>query len=56
MLLRYGLNEESAAKRIEDAVVATLDRGLRTGDIFSTGMVSRSSCSNSFTMAFLLIN
>ncbi|KAM0948630.1 putative 3-isopropylmalate dehydrogenase [Dioscorea sansibarensis] len=38
MLLRYGLGEEKAAKRIEKAVIETLDRGFRTGDIFSTGM------------------
>ncbi|KAH7678896.1 3-isopropylmalate dehydrogenase protein [Dioscorea alata] len=38
MLLRYGLGEENAAKRIENAVIETLDRGFRTGDIFSTGM------------------
>ncbi|CAA6659269.1 unnamed protein product [Spirodela intermedia] len=37
MLLRYGLGEEIAAKRIENAVLETLDRGYRTGDIFSTG-------------------
>lgn len=40
MLLRYGLGEESAAKRIENAVLETLDRGYRTGDIFSAGSVS----------------
>ncbi|KAJ0980764.1 hypothetical protein J5N97_009019 [Dioscorea zingiberensis] len=39
MLLRYGLGEENAAKIIEKAVIETLDRGFRTGDIFSTGMV-----------------
>lgn len=37
MLLRYGLGEENAAKRIEAAVIETLNRGFRTGDIFSTG-------------------
>ncbi|PON51645.1 Isopropylmalate dehydrogenase [Parasponia andersonii] len=37
MLLRYGLGEENAAKRIEAAVLATLDRGFRTGDIYSSG-------------------
>lgn len=40
MLLRYGLGEENAAKRIENAVLGTLDMGFRTGDIFSTGKVS----------------
>ncbi|KAK1280803.1 hypothetical protein QJS04_geneDACA020577 [Acorus gramineus] len=39
MLLRYGLGEENAAKRIEDAVLETLDKGFRTGDIFSAGKV-----------------
>eukprot|EP00262_Sarcandra_glabra_P018718 TRINITY_DN681_c0_g1_i1.p1 TRINITY_DN681_c0_g1~~TRINITY_DN681_c0_g1_i1.p1 ORF type:complete len:408 (+),score=76.54 TRINITY_DN681_c0_g1_i1:126-1349(+) len=38
MLLRYGLGEENAAKRIENAVLETLNRGFRTGDIFSSGM------------------
>lgn len=37
MLLRYGLGEEEAAKRIEDAVVDTLNRGFRTADIYSAG-------------------
>ncbi|XP_010244746.1 PREDICTED: 3-isopropylmalate dehydrogenase 2, chloroplastic-like isoform X2 [Nelumbo nucifera] len=37
MLLRYGLGEENAAKRIENAVMETLDKGFRTGDIFSSG-------------------
>ncbi|KAL6899053.1 hypothetical protein ACP4OV_005711 [Aristida adscensionis] len=39
MLLRYGLGEENAAKRIELAVTETLDHGLRTGDIYSPGTV-----------------
>uniref|UniRef100_A0A1D1ZE38 3-isopropylmalate dehydrogenase n=1 Tax=Anthurium amnicola TaxID=1678845 RepID=A0A1D1ZE38_9ARAE len=38
LLLRYGLGEESAARRIENAVLETLNRGFRTGDIFSSGM------------------
>ncbi|KAL1551339.1 3-isopropylmalate dehydrogenase, chloroplastic [Salvia divinorum] len=37
MLLRYGLGEEKAARRIEAAVLDTLDRGYRTGDIYSAG-------------------
>ncbi|XP_051219442.1 3-isopropylmalate dehydrogenase 2, chloroplastic [Lolium perenne] len=37
MLLKYGLGLESAAKRIEAAVTATLDNGFRTGDIYSPG-------------------
>ncbi|KAJ7951956.1 isopropylmalate dehydrogenase 3 [Quillaja saponaria] len=37
MLLRYGLGEANAAKRIENAVLDTLNRGFRTGDIHSAG-------------------
>ncbi|XP_043696136.1 3-isopropylmalate dehydrogenase 2, chloroplastic-like [Telopea speciosissima] len=37
MLLRHGLGEENAAKKIENAVLETLNRGFRTGDIFSSG-------------------
>ncbi|KAH6832870.1 isopropylmalate dehydrogenase 2 [Perilla frutescens var. hirtella] len=37
MLLKYGLGEEKAARRIEAAVLDTLDRGYRTGDIHSAG-------------------
>ncbi|EFH47866.1 hypothetical protein ARALYDRAFT_488253 [Arabidopsis lyrata subsp. lyrata] len=37
MLLKYGLGEEKAAKRIEDAVVDALNKGFRTGDIYSPG-------------------
>ncbi|KAK9281192.1 hypothetical protein L1049_004087 [Liquidambar formosana] len=37
MLLRYGLGEENAAKRIEAAVLDALNRGFRTGDIHSAG-------------------
>lgn len=40
MLLRYALNEATAADRIEAAVLAALDAGYRTGDIMSAGMVS----------------
>lgn len=39
MLLKYGLGEEKAANRIETAVLDTLDRGFRTGDIYSDGTV-----------------
>lgn len=39
MLLKYGLGEEKAAQRIEAAVLDTLDRGYRTGDIHSPGQV-----------------
>lgn len=37
MLLKYGLGEEKAAQRIESAVVDTLNKGFRTGDIYSSG-------------------
>ncbi|MDX1319825.1 MAG: isocitrate/isopropylmalate family dehydrogenase, partial [Oceanospirillum sp.] len=37
MMLRYSLNETAAADRIEKAVEAVLDQGLRTGDIMSEG-------------------
>ncbi|KAM7253851.1 hypothetical protein ACFE04_031533 [Oxalis oulophora] len=37
MLLRYALGEESAAKRIENAVMDALNKGFRTGDIYSSG-------------------
>lgn len=37
MLLRYGLGEDKAAERIENAVVDTLNRGFRTADIYSAG-------------------
>ena len=39
MLLKYGLGEENAAKRIENAVLDTLNKGFRTGDIYSSGNV-----------------
>lgn len=38
MMLRYGLDEPEAADRIEQAVMAVLDAGYRTGDILSPGM------------------
>ncbi|XP_048130885.1 3-isopropylmalate dehydrogenase, chloroplastic-like isoform X2 [Rhodamnia argentea] len=37
MLLKYGLGEKDAAERIEAAVLDTLSRGFRTGDIYSDG-------------------
>ncbi|CAN4124852.1 unnamed protein product [Withania somnifera] len=37
MLLKYGLDEEKAAQRIEAAVLSTLNQGFRTGDIHSAG-------------------
>ncbi|MEA3274127.1 MAG: 3-isopropylmalate dehydrogenase [Pseudomonadota bacterium] len=38
MMLRYSLNEPAAAQRVENAVSAVLDAGLRTADILSAGM------------------
>jgi len=37
MMLRYSLNQEAAAQRIEAAVKSVLTQGLRTADIFSPG-------------------
>ena len=37
MMLRFSLNQEAAAVRIEDAVKKVLVQGLRTGDIYSEG-------------------
>ncbi len=38
MMLRYSLTEPALADRIERAVSAVLDQGLRTGDIHTAGM------------------
>lgn len=38
MMLRYSLDEENLADRIESAVSKVLDQGLRTADIYSDGM------------------
>ncbi|HEY9850297.1 MAG TPA: 3-isopropylmalate dehydrogenase [Leptolyngbyaceae cyanobacterium] len=38
MMLRYGLNQPTAANAIEQAVLQVLDNGYRTGDIMSDGM------------------
>jgi 3-isopropylmalate dehydrogenase len=38
MMLRYSLNENALAERIEAAVGIVLDDGLRTADIASEGM------------------
>ncbi len=37
MMLRYTLNQPTLADRVERAVASALDRGLRTGDIFTEG-------------------
>lgn len=48
MLLKYGLGEQKAADRIETAVLDTLNRGFRTGDIYSEGNV----CTSFFFLTF----
>lgn len=40
MMLRYALNQPEAATKIETAVSTVLDRGYRTGDILSEGMIA----------------
>ena len=52
MLLKYGLGEENAAKRIEAAVLDTLNRGFRTVDIYSSGTVRTFSVSRVFFYLF----
>ncbi len=37
MMLRFSLNQEQSAQRIETAVQTVLSQGLRTGDIYSEG-------------------
>ena len=37
MMLRFSLNQEAAAQRIEDSVQAVLAQGLRTPDIYGAG-------------------
>ncbi len=44
MMLRYSLNQEAAARRIEDAVKKVLAQGLRTADIHTEG-TRKVSCS-----------
>lgn len=39
MLLKFGLGEENTAKIIENAVLDALNKGFRTGDIYSAGNV-----------------
>ena len=38
MMLRYGLNQPTAADKIEQAVLTVLDQGYRTADIISDNM------------------
>lgn len=52
MMLRYGLNQPTAADHIEAAVLKVLDRGDRTGDIMSEGM----NCLGCRAMGEALIN
>jgi len=44
MMLRYTLNQEAAAQRIENAVKKVLAQGLRTADIYTDG-TKKVSCS-----------
>jgi len=44
MMLRYSLDADEAAKRLEEAVGVVLDKGIRTGDIFTEGC-TKVSCS-----------
>ncbi len=43
MMLRFSLNQEAAAQRIEAAVQKVLQQGLRTGDIYSEGTIKVST-------------
>eukprot|EP00271_Cylindrocystis_brebissonii_P008866 TRINITY_DN23394_c0_g1_i1.p1 TRINITY_DN23394_c0_g1~~TRINITY_DN23394_c0_g1_i1.p1 ORF type:complete len:474 (-),score=87.86 TRINITY_DN23394_c0_g1_i1:453-1826(-) len=45
MMLRYALGEERAAQRCEEAVLAVLDKGYRTGDILAGNDTSLVGCS-----------
>ncbi|SUA36139.1 3-isopropylmalate dehydrogenase [Neisseria sp. Dent CA1/247] len=53
MLVRYSLNDEAGAKRIENAVQTVLEQGFRTGDIFEEGckLVSCSEMGNAVLAA-----
>jgi 3-isopropylmalate dehydrogenase len=42
-MLRFSLNQEEAAQRIEAAVQKVLALGLRTGDIYSAGTIKVST-------------
>ncbi|WP_295520515.1 3-isopropylmalate dehydrogenase [Limnohabitans sp. Rim8] len=44
MMLRFSLNQEAAAQRIEAAVQKVLTQGLRTGDIYSAGTTKVGTC------------
>ncbi|OSI09806.1 3-isopropylmalate dehydrogenase [Neisseria zoodegmatis] len=53
MLVRYSLNDEAGANRIENAVQTVLEQGFRTGDIFEEGckLVSCSEMGNAVLAA-----
>ena len=53
MMLRFSLNQEASAQRIEAAVQKVLTSGLRTSDIFSPGctQVSTSEMGNAVVAA-----
>lgn len=55
MLVRYSLNDETGAKRIENAVQKVLEQGFRTGDIFEEGckLVSCSEMGDAVLAALL---
>lgn len=55
MLLKYGLGEANAAKRIENAVLDTLNRGFRTGDIYSAGNVQASYLKHLFLLLYSIV-
>jgi 3-isopropylmalate dehydrogenase len=44
MMLRFSLNKEDAAQRIENAVQKVLAQGLRTPDIYSEGTIKVNTC------------
>ncbi|MDR2172968.1 MAG: 3-isopropylmalate dehydrogenase [Burkholderiales bacterium] len=44
MMLRYSLNNETAAQRVEAAVSRVLDDGVRTADIWEEGMKKIGTC------------
>ena len=55
MMLRYSLDAGAAADRIEAAVVAVLDDGLRTADIFPEGGGEHLRCVGTDEMADAVI-
>jgi 3-isopropylmalate dehydrogenase len=45
MCLRYSLNDEANALKLEQAVATVLDQGFRTGDIMQTGKIAATTTS-----------